>query len=312
MKTVAFDRRPKSSHTYSSLRDATPFSKSAKTSATGRRAPPAESHVLSKTSQISLCATDTNLCARKGDARPGARYRERPGLVVSLVGKDTPTTNKTKTPLRYCPVTASDLRLVPPPGRNPNTARESKRDPHQTPSAQAQERPRGKTRNGTVTETIEDSRNLQSAAAYHDLQHAAGRLDDLISDTSPSKSKPLRSGLCTSCNLPARTCATRRVAPNASARSPGRSTSMYSTLRTLVRSTARSEPLGKCLSRLAARPEHVLVQTALPPTLSQWVPALVLIHPHVTLGPCTPLGVQSLQLSTWTATAKPSRHAPSP
>ena len=29
----------------------------------------------------------------------------------------------------------------------------------------------------------------------------------------------------------------------------------------------------------------------------------MLIHPHVTLGPCTPLGAQSLQLSTWTATA---------
>ena len=52
---------------------------------------------------------------------------------------------------------------------------------------------------------------------------------------------------------------------------------------TLVLPTARS---------VAARPEHVLVQTALAPTLSQWVPAL--IHPHVTLGPCTPLGVQSL------------------
>ena len=71
-------------------------------------------------------------------------------------------------------------------------------------------------------------------------------------------------------------------------------TSMCSTLRTLVRPTARSLPLGKCLSRWAARPEHLLVQTALAPsfsqrvlaepvlsqtalspTLSQWDPALV-------------------------------------
>ena len=48
----------------------------------------------------------------------------------------------------------------------------------------------------------------------------------------------------------------------------------------IVRSTARS---------VAPWPEHVLSQ--------------VLIRPHVTLGPCTPLGAQSLQLSTWTATA---------
>ena len=54
---------------------------------------------------------------------------------------------------------------------------------------------------------------------------------------------------------------------------------------------------------VAPRPEHVLVQTALAPTLSQWVPAL--IHPHVTLGPCTPLGVQSLRRSSWTATVRP-------
>ena len=39
-----------------------------------------------------------------------------------------------------------------------------------------------------------------------------------------------------------------------------------------------------------------------PGTVDQWVPTLVLIHPHVTLGPCAPLGVQSLQLSPWTAT----------
>ena len=49
---------------------------------------------------------------------------------------------------------------------------------------------------------------------------------------------------------------------------------------TLVLPTARS---------VAPRPEHVLCQTALTPTLSQWVPALELIHPHVTLGPCTQL-----------------------
>ena len=97
--------------------------------------------------------------------------------------------------------------------------------------------------------------------------------------------------------------ATRLVAQNASARSLGSSTSMCSTLRTLVRPTARSVPLGKRLSRWDARPEHVLIQTALAPsfsqrvpaehvssqtalapTLSQWVPAFVLIHPHVTLG----------------------------
>ena len=69
---------------------------------------------------------------------------------------------------------------------------------------------------------------------------------------------------------------------------------------TLVLPTARS---------VAPRPEHVLVQTALTPTLSQWVPAL--IHPHVTLDPCTPLGVQSLQLSG-DSDSEPSRHAPSP
>ena len=34
--------------------------------------------------------------------------------------------------------------------------------------------------------------------------------------------------------------------------------------------------------------ERVLVQTALTPTLCQWVPALELIHPHVALGPCAP------------------------
>ena len=33
------------------------------------------------------------------------------------------------------------------------------------------------------------------------------------------------------------------------------------------------------------------------------VPALELIHPQVALGPCAPLGAQSLQLSTRTATA---------
>ena len=60
---------------------------------------------------------------------------------------------------------------------------------------------------------------------------------------------------------------------------------------------------------MAARPEHVLVQTALTPTLSQWVPAL--IHPHVTLGPCTPRRVQSLKLSE-DSDGEPSRHVPSP
>ena len=96
--------------------------------------------------------------------------------------------------------------------------------------------------------------------------------------------------------------ATRRLVRDVSARSVGRSTRCF---RLCGRSSARplgQVPLGKCLSRWAARPEHVLGQTALAPTLSQIVPALVLIHPHVTLGPCTPLGAQSLQLSTWTAT----------
>ena len=62
---------------------------------------------------------------------------------------------------------------------------------------------------------------------------------------------------------------------------------MCSTLRTLVRPIARSLPLGKCLSRwplalsmswfrpLLRLAEHVLSQTALSPTLSQWDPALV-------------------------------------
>ena len=87
MKTVAFDRKPKSNHTDSSLRNATPFS--------ARRARPAtehcqrEAHALSKKSQISLGATDTILCVRVGDRRPVAGYRERLGLVVSLVGNDT-------------------------------------------------------------------------------------------------------------------------------------------------------------------------------------------------------------------------------
>ena len=58
---------------------------------------------------------------------------------------------------------------------------------------------------------------------------------------------------------------------------------------------------------VAARPEHVLVQTALTPTLSQWVPAL--IHPHVTLGPCTPHGLKSLKLCG-DSDGEPSRHAP--
>ena len=39
------------------------------------------------------------------------------------------------------------------------------------------------------------SRRLQSVAAYHDRQHAIVRLDDLISNTLPSESRPLRSGL---------------------------------------------------------------------------------------------------------------------
>ena len=56
-------------------------------------------------------------------------------------------------------------------------------------------------------------------------------------------------------------------------------------------------------SRLLGRAEHVFRQTAQAPTFRQWVPALGLIHPHITLGARTPLGVQSLQLSTWTATA---------
>ena len=60
---------------------------------------------------------------------------------------------------------------------------------------------------------------------------------------------------------------------------------------------------------VATRPEQVLCQTALTSTLSQWIPAL--IHPHVTLGPCTPVGVQSLKLSE-DSDGEPSRHAPSP
>ena len=63
----------------------------------------------------------------------------------------------------------------------------------------------------------------------------------------------------------------------------------------LARAPSCSRPVG--------RAERLLVQTALSPTLSQWVPALGLIHPHVPLRPCTPLGVQSLLLSTWRATA---------
>ena len=81
--------------------------------------------------------------------------------------------------------------------------------------------------------------------------------------------------------------------PKASSR-VGAQTSLDVSTSTLVLLTARS---------VAPRPKHVLVQTALSPTLSQWVPSLGMIHPHVTLGPCTPLGVQSLQLSTWTAKA---------
>ena len=196
-KIVAFHKKPKSNHAYSSLRNATPFSNSAKTSATGHRALPAEGHVLSKKSQISLSATDTILCVRKGDTRPGAGYRERPGLVVSLGGKETTTTNKSKISLRYCPLTAFDLRVVPPPGRNPNTARKKKtRLAPNTIGTNTRERPRGKARKSSVTETIKDSRHLQSVAAYHDLQHAEVRLDDLISTSLPSKSRPLRSGFC--------------------------------------------------------------------------------------------------------------------
>ena len=67
--------------------------------------------------------------------------------------------------------------------------------------------------------------------------------------------------------------ATWRLVRDVSAGSVGRSTSMCTTLRTLVRPTARSLPHGKCLSRWAARPEHVLVQTALAPSFSQRVPA---------------------------------------
>ena len=59
------------------------------------------------------------------------------------------------------------------------------------------QRQEGKARKGTARKTIDDSRYLKSVAAYHDLQHAVGRLDDLISDTLLSKPRPLRSGLCT-------------------------------------------------------------------------------------------------------------------
>ena len=87
--------------------------------------------------------------------------------------------------------------------------------------------------------------------------------------------------------------------PKASSR-VGAQTSLDVKMSTLVLPTARS---------VATRPEQVLCQTALTPTLSQWIPAL--IHPHVTLGPCTPVGVQSLKLSE-DSDGEPSRHAPSP
>ena len=61
------------------------------------------------------------------------------------------------------------------------------------------------------------SRRLQRVAAYHDLQHATVRLDDLISNTSPSESRPPWSGFLR---------ATRRLVRDVSARSVGRSTSI--------------------------------------------------------------------------------------
>ena len=105
------------------------------------------------------------------------------------------------------------------------------------------------------------SRRLQTVAAYHDLQHASRRpdLQHVTVEVRTSSVPILR--------------ATRRLARDVSARSVGRSISMCSTLRTLVRPTARSVPLGKCLCRWAARPKHVLVQTALAPSYSQRVPA---------------------------------------
>ena len=93
-------------------------------------------------------------------------------------------------------------------------------------------------------------------------RHSASRRPDLQHVTVEVQTSPVRILR-----------ATRRLLRDVSARSVGRSTSMCSTLRTVVRPTARSVPLGKCLSRWAARPEHVLVQTALAPSFSQRVPA---------------------------------------
>ena len=93
-----------------------------------------------------------------------------------------------------------------------------------------------------------DRECMKGATAYDDLGHAVGTLVELISDSLPSKLRAPRIP-------PARICAARRLARDASAHTPDRSASVCSTLQTLVRPTARSVPLGKCLSRSSVQLE---------------------------------------------------------
>ena len=88
---------------------------------------------------------------------------------------------------------------------------------------------------------------------------------DLRQITAEVHTSPVRFELLRAPRIPpARIDAARRHVRDVSARSPSRSTSMFSTLQTLVRATVRSVPLGKCLSRFLVRLElsHLVAATA--------------------------------------------------
>ena len=182
---------------------------------TAHRALLAEGHALPKKSQISLGATDTILCVRKGDMFPGAGYRERPGLVVPLGGKETHDHRQIQ----------NIIEILPNNGVRPARCATTREKPEHS----REEENVGREAQRKSQERY--SRRLQSVAAYHDLQHAIVLLDDLISNM-------FTVGVQTSSVRILR--ANRRLVRDVSARLVGRSTSLCSTLRTLVRPTARS------------------------------------------------------------------------
>ena len=110
--------------------------------------------------------------------RPGAGYRERPGLIVPLGGKETHDHKQIQ----------NIIEKLPNNGVRPAPCVATREKPEYS----REEEYVGRDAQGKGQERY--SRRLQSVAAYHDLQHAIVRLDDLISNTSPLESRPLRSG----------------------------------------------------------------------------------------------------------------------